>query len=316
MVLVNTNAASWAPMKWTYDSLLKTLGKDRKVRLQVLKEPTMVLYRHFAEYGVWPGTEQDYSTEEYTLGKVIEELKRSRTQKKQQKNQEEEEEVFLYAPQEITETFSPTLYNEIQPTGFFNVKPSAGKQHVTLWLQSRGVTTQIHFDLDENFHLQILGNKRFLLVPPSQHEKLYLYPRIHPSYRRSQADLEAVDLERYPRFAEVEGALEVTLKPGDMLYIPPLWFHHVTNVNAGLSINVFSDSDELGFWDDSQKSLPAFKAMPNPELRIVVGMKFISGLLRELEYPITPMTLTTLDSFKTWLEIQRSQSPRRTELAW
>eukprot|EP01125_Pyxidicula_operculata_P000945 TRINITY_DN10823_c0_g1_i1.p1 TRINITY_DN10823_c0_g1~~TRINITY_DN10823_c0_g1_i1.p1 ORF type:complete len:194 (+),score=31.51 TRINITY_DN10823_c0_g1_i1:783-1364(+) len=39
------------------------------------------------------------------------------------------------------------------------------------------------------------------------------------------------------------GALNVTLKRGDVLFIPPLWAHHVTNIDAGISVNVWSDAD-------------------------------------------------------------------------
>jgi hypothetical protein len=69
----------------------------------------------------------------------------------------------------------------------------------------------------------------------------------------------------------------VTLKPGDLLYIPPLWFHHVTNINAGLSINVFSESDQMLIWDEVQKSRPSFKDLPDKPLRFVFAKKVTSS---------------------------------------
>jgi hypothetical protein len=212
VILRNTNASTnWAPMSWSYESLMTTLGEERKIPVHELKQHTMMLFRNFPEFGSWPGTNQIYETKEYTIRQLINELKKSTaaspsTSKKASNGRKHEEEgheeegheeeemeevilekTFLYAPFDIIESFSPVLFNVIQPTSFFNVKPkprksgeAPPKQHVTLWLGSAGVTTQIHFDLDENFHLQIKGNKRFLLVPPTEHNKLYLHSRIHP----------------------------------------------------------------------------------------------------------------------------------------
>jgi len=39
------------------------------------------------------------------------------------------------------------------------------------------------------------------------------------------------DMDRYPEFANVR-SLEVTLGPGDVLYLPSLWFHHVRQTHA------------------------------------------------------------------------------------
>ena len=39
------------------------------------------------------------------------------------------------------------------------------------------------------------------------------------------------DTDRYPEFANV-CPLEVTVGPGDVLYLPSLWFHHVRQTHA------------------------------------------------------------------------------------
>jgi hypothetical protein len=125
----------------------------------------------------------------------------------------------------------------------------------------------MHYDLNYNFHVQVFGEKHFLLFPPEEHEKVYLFPRIHPHHRRSQIDLDHIDINKFPRFLAAKGAMEVritepayyflaftfvtveyftaqvTLKAGDILYLPPFWFHHVTNLDAGVSVNTWSDPD-------------------------------------------------------------------------
>jgi len=44
----------------------------------------------------------------------------------------------------------------------------------------------------------------------------------------------APDLEAFPRFAEVE-LHEIVLGPGDLLYVPPGWWHEVTSLSVSVS---------------------------------------------------------------------------------
>jgi len=51
-------------------------------------------------------------------------------------------------------------------------------------------------------------------------------------------DIDNVDLETYPKFAHVEWH-ECVLEPGDVLFIPAMWFHNVTALDFAVSVNVF-----------------------------------------------------------------------------
>ncbi len=55
----------------------------------------------------------------------------------------------------------------------------------------------------------------------------------------SQVDLESPDLATFPQFASCR-ALEAILLPGDVLYLPPLWMHHVTALSPSISISVWT----------------------------------------------------------------------------
>ena len=46
----------------------------------------------------------------------------------------------------------------------------------------------------------------------------------------------------YPVIAEVG--------PGDMLVIPPFWFHHVETLAESVSVNVWSDAPEFAITED------------------------------------------------------------------
>lgn len=51
-------------------------------------------------------------------------------------------------------------------------------------------------------------------------------------------DVEDPDLEKYPKFAKAS-CMEWVLNPGDVLYIPALWFHNVKSMDFAVSVNAF-----------------------------------------------------------------------------
>ena len=59
----------------------------------------------------------------------------------------------------------------------------------------------------------------------------------HPADRQSKVNLYQPDLNLYPMFNECTG-YEIVLQPGDVLYIPNLWFHHFENLSTPcISVN-------------------------------------------------------------------------------
>lgn len=98
------------------------------------------------------------------------------------------------------------------------------------------VTAQLHYDESHNLFAQIYGRKRFVLLPPESHRHISLYPHLHPSQRSVRISTKSSYLSLGIPF------YEVTLAPGDLLYLPPLWFHHVTALEDSISVNVWSES--------------------------------------------------------------------------
>ena len=74
--------------------------------------------------------------------------------------------------------------------------------------------------------VQLVGRKRFILFPPDDFEALYPFPLHHDFDRRSQLDLDALDVLRFPESVHARGIV-VELQPGEVLFIPPYWWHHV-----------------------------------------------------------------------------------------
>ena len=91
-----------------------------------------------------------------------------------------------------------------------------------------GARTRLHFDQVDNVYLQVAGTKRFRIFDPAQGARLGPYPFHHPLDRSGRVDLRDVkgSIGRFPRLAEARGA-EVTLAPGDVLFLPAYWWHEV-----------------------------------------------------------------------------------------
>ncbi len=87
-----------------------------------------------------------------------------------------------------------------------------------------------HNDPVDNVAVVAAGRRRFTLFPPEAELDLYMGPT-HPTPAGtpvSMVHVTAPDMERYPRFASaLDMAQEAELSPGDAMFIPNHWFHHV-----------------------------------------------------------------------------------------
>lgn len=102
-----------------------------------------------------------------------------------------------------------------------------------IWLGSRA-TIAAHFDPSENIACCVAGSRRFTLLPPEQVANLYVGPfELTPAGATiSMVDFDRPDYQRYPRFRLAEAAaFEAVLGPGDAIYIPYMWWHHVRSLD-------------------------------------------------------------------------------------
>ena len=134
-------------------------------------------------------------------------------------------------------------YQEIQPINellLLNPKRSS----VNVWMGQPNVIAHCHYDGYHNFYAQLYGTKRFILFSPTNWPGLYPYPFLHPSHAQAQVNAtDSDDVRRFKLIRNVE-ALKITLRPGDLLYIPPLWFHEVESLSVSISVNVWTDSQQ------------------------------------------------------------------------
>jgi len=127
----------------------------------------------------------------------------------------------------------------------------------SIWI---GTPTKIaaHNDFPDNLACCAVGKRRFTLFPPDQFRNLYLGPIDNTPAGRavSMVDLAAPDLAAYPRFAAALDTAQVAdLEPGDALFIPSLWYHHV---EASAPFNVL-----INYW---WRETPRFLGQPQNAL--------------------------------------------------
>jgi hypothetical protein len=149
---------------------------------------------------------------------------------------------------------APAIYLESLPAGAY--LPTFAGTHVMPLLDARvepriwignAVKINTHFDLVYNIACVVGGRRRFTLFPPDQLANLYLAPLdFTPSGAPvSLAQLTRPDFARFPRLASaLEHAQQAELGPGDALFIPYGWWHHVESLTP---FNVLANY----WWNDA-----------------------------------------------------------------
>jgi hypothetical protein len=104
-----------------------------------------------------------------------------------------------------------------------------------LFVGSGGSDTLMHAAMANNLFLQVQGRKRWRLFPPS------FTPALQPVANRSPYFVSLADADKrehddsHPHFRHAAG-YDVELEPGDVLYIPPYYWHQVQNPTPSIGI--------------------------------------------------------------------------------
>jgi ribosomal protein L16 Arg81 hydroxylase len=115
---------------------------------------------------------------------------------------------------------------------------------MNLWYSQRESRIPLHWDTRDNVLAQVRGAKSVKLYAPDQSENLY--PGLEGEMWASQVDMDAPDLRKHPKFTSAKVAAELTLREGEMLYIPRCWWHHIITVSeVSLSVNYWFDRREV-----------------------------------------------------------------------
>lgn len=139
----------------------------------------------------------------------------------------------LYYSSDLSHSDFGRLAPNDVPRRFLYVDKAAQSNSTSVWLGGHGVVTAAHYDTSHNFVAQLGGTKTFVLTPPASHSELRLHPWDHPLsiFAQQSSDLASTTV--------------ASLGPGDLLYVPPFYFHEVTaGPGISLSLNVWSGSEE------------------------------------------------------------------------
>jgi hypothetical protein len=127
----------------------------------------------------------------------------------------------------------------------------------SIWIGNR-TTATAHYDMSNNMAVCVAGHRRFTLFPPDQVANLYPGP-LEPTPGGqvvSMVDFRDPDFNAFPNFREALAAGQVAeLEPGDLLFYPALWWHHVEALDA---FNIL-----INYW---WNTVPAFMDTPQNTL--------------------------------------------------
>eukprot|EP00164_Ancoracysta_twista_P002852 GFYU01003795.1.p1 GENE.GFYU01003795.1~~GFYU01003795.1.p1 ORF type:complete len:467 (-),score=58.57 GFYU01003795.1:24-1424(-) len=227
--------------RWTPEKLLRVAGKQ-ELPGSYKQLAGLGDFRYYNDKPIKPEGRRQYKEVDVTVSELLTDIKAKK------------HEVFFSGRIDF---LGESLTAEVQPWDFLFVEPEsdedadtdAGRREMNVWLGGKGAVSHTHYDTAHNFYVQLYGRKRFTLLAPS--EDPVPFPSLHTFYRQAHANIQRPEWHRFPR---LQGAkvYQVTLGPGDMLYLPPFWWHRVESLRPtkhavypmSLSVNVWSDSKE------------------------------------------------------------------------
>ncbi|KAI8573138.1 hypothetical protein RHMOL_Rhmol01G0255700 [Rhododendron molle] len=112
------------------------------------------------------------------------------------------------------------------------------------WFGPAGTVTPLHHDPHHNILAQVVGRKYVRLYCATLSEELYPYNESMLK-NSSQVDLDSMDVNKFPKVHDLE-FMDCILEEGEMLYIPPKWWHYVRSLTKSLSVSFW--------WSDSGSS--------------------------------------------------------------
>lgn len=151
---------------------------------------------------------------------------------------------------------APELVQDFDPPPGFDYSLNVfGLRHSSLWIGGAGSFTKIHKDWAraDTWSSQIRGAKRWLLM--------------HPDIRlRSKVD-GAPDVDRLlDEYRETSWVLD--MRPGDMLYVPKLWWHATQALEPNITLrNVQVSREQTGEYFYDVISVPILLALQGDDIR-------------------------------------------------
>ncbi|KAI8346905.1 hypothetical protein EDC96DRAFT_449182 [Choanephora cucurbitarum] len=106
------------------------------------------------------------------------------------------------------------------------------------WFGPKNTVSPLHHDPYHNLLCQVVGSKYIKLISPQQSN--LVYPRDGVMNNTSQVRKQKCnpDYALFPLFQKVD-YIECVLKEGQVLYIPPKWWHYVQSLETSFSVSLW-----------------------------------------------------------------------------
>ncbi len=123
------------------------------------------------------------------------------------------------------------LFDDVGPLGDGYLDLARVREQGFVWIGPAGVVTPLHHDLTNNLMVQLFGRKRVRLVPALEVARVANHHHVY-----SRVDPLAPDHAACPDWGRAT-VLDVILEPGDVLFIPVGWWHHVVGVDVTIGLS-------------------------------------------------------------------------------
>jgi len=265
--------------KWTLEYLSKHMGDKSKFDVYSSR------YRKFRYY------DEEKNLANYKFVSSWKKTQVSFAEFEKMYHEKTEQPKYMYLQQILNEGVGPQIVADFKYFDWSWVSAMALAAKMgplkfnTLWISKKDIITMCHYDEAFNFFGQVRGKKKFTLFSPNEFKNLYPFPLHHANDRQCMVDIDDPDLEQFPNFVNSSAVVGV-VGPGDVLYIPPYWFHHVDSLEDSISIN---------FWfilNNSQPEAIKFPLSPSQKMAVrrnierliaqALGPREVGDFLKEL----------------------------------
>lgn len=145
---------------------------------------------------------------------------------------------------------APWVLDDIELPPYFPEEELLG---LNFWLQGAGAVTHLHWDGTPGLLALVRGEKRLHLYAPEQHPFLYPAPRAGGTeVNWSEVDVLRPNPTRFPEFGRAEPRV-VTLRAGEVLFIPRHVWHHVHTTEVSIGVNFWwrsAHGDQTAFYEE------------------------------------------------------------------
>jgi hypothetical protein len=122
------------------------------------------------------------------------------------------------------------LWSDFELDGRY-LRPDPERSSAFLWFGPAGTVTPLHHDAVNVLFNQVDGWKHFILIPALEIHRVYNSVGVY-----SDVDPLDYDPARHPMFSDVQ-QIQVDVGPGQSLFIPAGWWHHVEATERSISIS-------------------------------------------------------------------------------